>query len=197
MAALGAAWKANPERGLYKTEDGGNTWKLVKFISDKAGFVDVKADPRDPNVVWAASWERLRTAYSLKSGGPGSGLWKSTDAGSTWNEVKGNGFPTSTKGRIRIGISRSNPDVMYTMVEAARPSVTRLLNMILMQLELAGDVDPDAFREENEWRHRLEEEYLMYHHEFRERHRRIPAPGWRSEYAEEIRDLGYDTLLGD
>ena len=122
VAALGAAWKANPERGLYKTEDGGNTWKLVKFISDKAGFVDVKLDPRDPNVVWAASWERLRTAYSLKSGGPGSGLWKSTDGGSTWNEVKGNGFPTSTKGRIRIGISRSNPDVMYTMVEAARPS---------------------------------------------------------------------------
>ena len=59
------------------------------------------------------------------------------------------------------------------------------------------EVDPDAFREENEWRHRLEEEYLMYHHEFRERHRCIPAPGWRSEYAEEIRDLGYDTLLGD
>ena len=59
------------------------------------------------------------------------------------------------------------------------------------------DVDPDAFREETEWRHRLEEEYLLYHHEFRERHRRLPSPGWRSEYVEEIRDLGYDTLLGD
>ena len=122
VAALGAAWKANPERGIYKTTDGGNTWQLVKFISDKAGFVDVKLDPRDPNVVWAAAWERLRTPYSLKSGGVGSGLWKSTDAGATWTEVKGNGFPTSTKGRIRIGISRSSPDIMYTMVEAARPS---------------------------------------------------------------------------
>src|SRR5581483_4075756 len=122
VAALGAAWKSNPERGLYKTEDGGTTWKLVKFISDKAGFVDVKLDPRDPNVVWAAAWERLRTPYSLKSGGPGSGLWKSTDAGATWTEVKGNGFPTGTKGRIRIAISLSNPDIMYTMVEAADPS---------------------------------------------------------------------------
>ena len=122
VAALGAAWKANPERGIYKTTDGGNTWQLVKFISDKAGFVDVKLDPRDPNVVWAAAWERLRTPYSLKSGGVGSGLWKSTDAGATWTEVKGNGFPTGTKGRIRIGISRSSPDIMYTMVEAARPS---------------------------------------------------------------------------
>ncbi len=62
---------------------------------------------------------------------------------------------------------------------------------------LQEDVDPEAFREESEWRHRLEEEYLMYHHEFRERSRRIPSPGWRSEYVEEIRDLGYDTLLGD
>jgi photosystem II stability/assembly factor-like uncharacterized protein len=122
VAALGAAWKSNPERGLYKTEDGGNTWKLVKFISDKAGFVDVKLDPRNPNVVWAAAWERLRTPYSLKSGGPGSGLWKSTDAGATWTEVKGNGFPTGTKGRIRIAISESHPDIMYTMVEAADPS---------------------------------------------------------------------------
>jgi uncharacterized protein YihD (DUF1040 family) len=59
------------------------------------------------------------------------------------------------------------------------------------------DVAPEAFGEETEWRKRLEEEYLMYHHEFRERHRRIPAPGWRSEYVEEMRGLGYETLLGD
>lgn len=59
------------------------------------------------------------------------------------------------------------------------------------------EVDPEAFKEESEWRHRLEEEYLMYHHEFRQRQRRIPAPGWRSEYVEEIRDLGYETLLGE
>ena len=118
VAALGAPWSANPERGLYKTEDGGQTWQLVKFVSDKAGVVDVALDPSNPNVVWAASWQRVRGPYFLNSGGPGSALWKSTDAGKTWTEVKGGGFPETTKGRISIAISLSNPHVMYTMVEA-------------------------------------------------------------------------------
>src|ERR1035437_9200833 len=100
VPALGPAWKSSPERGLYKTTDGGQTWQLIKFISDKAGFVDVAMDPRDPNVLYAAAWERLRTPYSLKSGGPGSGLWKTTGAGKTWNEIKGGGFPEGVKGRI-------------------------------------------------------------------------------------------------
>ncbi|MGE5732121.1 MAG: WD40/YVTN/BNR-like repeat-containing protein, partial [Gemmatimonas sp.] len=118
VAALGAPWSANPERGLYKTEDGGQTWQLVKFVSDKAGVVDVALDPSNPNVVWAASWQRVRGPYFLNSGGPGSALWKSADAGKTWVEVKGGGFPETTKGRISIAISLSNPRVMYTMVEA-------------------------------------------------------------------------------
>ncbi len=118
VAALGHAWGPNPERGLYKTTDGGMTWKLMKFISNKAGFVDVALDPRDPNVVWASSYERVRGPYFLTSGGPGSALWKSTDAGATWTEVKGSGFPETMKGRIGIAISASNPDVMYTLVEA-------------------------------------------------------------------------------
>ncbi|MGE5102801.1 MAG: WD40/YVTN/BNR-like repeat-containing protein, partial [Deltaproteobacteria bacterium] len=118
VAALGAPWSANPERGLYKTEDGGQTWQLVKFVSDKAGMVDVALDPSNPNVVWAASWQRVRGPYFLNSGGPGSALWKSTDAGKTWTEVKGGGFPETMKGRISIAISLSNPRVMYTMVEA-------------------------------------------------------------------------------
>ena len=118
VAALGAPWGANPERGLYKTEDGGQTWQLVKFVSDKAGVVDVALDPSNPNVVWAASWQRVRGPYFLNSGGPGSALWKSTDAGKTWAEVKGGGFPETMKGRIGIAISLSNPRVMYTLVEA-------------------------------------------------------------------------------
>ena len=118
VAALGAAWKANPERGLYKTEDGGQTWKLVKFISDKAGFVDVGIDPKNPNVVWAASWERMRGPYFLNSGGPGSGLWKSTDAGATWTEIKGGGWPETPKGRISFSIFPENTDIVYAMVEA-------------------------------------------------------------------------------
>ncbi|HSQ31952.1 MAG TPA: hypothetical protein VLN49_18970, partial [Gemmatimonadaceae bacterium] len=118
VAALGAPWNASPERGLYKTEDGGQTWQLIKFVSDKAGFVDVALDPSNPNTVWASSWQRVRGPYFLNSGGPGSALWKSTDAGKTWTEVKGGGLPETTKGRISIAIAQSNPKVMYTMVEA-------------------------------------------------------------------------------
>ncbi|HSA57174.1 MAG TPA: hypothetical protein VLE53_15790 [Gemmatimonadaceae bacterium] len=118
VAALGAIWRSNPERGLYKTEDGGQTWQLAKFISDKAGFVDVALDPTNPDIVWATSWERVRGPYFLRSGGPGSALWKSTDAGRTWTEVKGGGFPETMKGRISVAIAASNPRIMYTMVEA-------------------------------------------------------------------------------
>lgn len=118
VAALGAIWNANKERGLYKTTDGGQTWELVKFVSDKAGVVDVALDPSNPDVVWCSSYERVRGPWFLQSGGPGSALWKSTDAGKTWTEVKGNGFPEAMKGRISIALSASNPRTMYTMVEA-------------------------------------------------------------------------------
>ena len=118
VAALGALWATNPERGLYKTVDGGKTWTLAKFISDKAGFVDLAMDPRDPNVLYATSWERIRKAHFLKSGGPGSALWKSTDGGTTWKEITGGGFPATTKGRINLAIAASNPDMVYAMVEA-------------------------------------------------------------------------------
>ncbi|MEO7454951.1 MAG: hypothetical protein ABIY52_01720 [Gemmatimonadaceae bacterium] len=118
VAALGAAWKSSPDRGLYKTTDGGKTWANVKFISDRAGFVDVAIDPRNSDVVYATSWERYRTPYSLNSGGPGSGLWKSIDAGKTWTEIKGNGYPSGTKGRIGLAIAPSNPDVVYALTEA-------------------------------------------------------------------------------
>jgi photosystem II stability/assembly factor-like uncharacterized protein len=118
VAALGHIWGSNPERGLYRTTDGGESWELVKFISDKAGFVDVAFHPDDADVLFAASWERVRGPWFLNSGGPGSALWKSTDGGDSWTEVVGNGFPETTKGRIGIAISPSNPDRMYAMVEA-------------------------------------------------------------------------------
>ena len=118
VAALGKAWGRNPERGLYKSTDGGVTWKLSKFISSQAGFVDLAMDPTNPDILFASSWNRIRTPYDLTSGGPGSGLWKTTDAGNTWTEISGNGFPTTMKGRIGIAIARSNPKYIYTWVEA-------------------------------------------------------------------------------
>jgi photosystem II stability/assembly factor-like uncharacterized protein len=117
-AVLGHIWGPNPERGLYRTRDGGDTWELVKFVSDKAGFVDVVLHPHHPERLFAASWERQRGPYFLQSGGPGSALWRTDDGGDTWTEVVGNGFPTSEKGRIGLAISPSNPHTMYAMVEA-------------------------------------------------------------------------------
>lgn len=132
VAGLGAPWNHNPERGLYKTTDGGQTWKLSKFVSDKAGFIDVAIDPSNPDILFASSWERLRGPYFLNSGGPGSALWKTTNGGDTWTEVKGGGFPETAKGRIGLAIAPSNPKVVYALVEAdsnpnpkGRPGVGR------------------------------------------------------------------------
>jgi photosystem II stability/assembly factor-like uncharacterized protein len=118
VAAVGHTWGPNRERGLYKTTDGGATWQLAKFVSDKAGFVDVALDPSNPDIVWATSWERVRGPYFLRSGGPGSALWKSVDAGKSWTQVKGGGLPATTLGRIGLAIAPSNPKVIYATVEA-------------------------------------------------------------------------------
>ena len=118
MAVLGSAWKPGKARGLYKTTDGGKTWTVMKFVSERAGFIDVQLDPTNPDIVWASSYERQRGPYFLQSGGAGSALWKSIDAGATWTKVSGGGFPASTLGRIEIAIARSNPRIMYTMIEA-------------------------------------------------------------------------------
>jgi hypothetical protein len=118
VAGLGHIWDSNPERGLYRTDDGGETWQLVKFISDKAGFVEVAIHPRNPDVLFAASWERVRGPYFLQSGGPGSALWKTADGGDTWTKLEGGGWPAGMLGRIGLDISGSNPDIMYALVEA-------------------------------------------------------------------------------
>ncbi|HWG52468.1 MAG TPA: hypothetical protein VN677_04130 [Gemmatimonadaceae bacterium] len=118
VAALGHAWGTNKERGLYKTTDGGKSWKLIKFVSDRAGFIDVAMDPKDPNTLYASSYERIRTPWSYTSGGPGSALWKTTDAGATWTKIEGGGFPATQLGRIGIAISISNPNIVYALVEA-------------------------------------------------------------------------------
>jgi photosystem II stability/assembly factor-like uncharacterized protein len=118
VAALGHIWDANPERGIYRTDDGGESWELVNFVSDKAGFVDLVIHPEDPDILFASSWERVRGPYFLQSGGPGSGLWKTTDGGDSWERLQPDGFPDSMLGRIGLAISQSDPEVMYAMVEA-------------------------------------------------------------------------------
>mgnify|MGYP003347700463 CR=1 FL=1 len=130
VAALGAMWTSNPERGLYKTTDGGNSWQLIKFISDKAGFVDIVMDPKDPNTLYAAMWQRVRRKWSDPRVEPNyseSGIWKTTDGGVTWNPIN-SGLPEPKfRGRIGLDIARSNPNVIYAVVDsydagrAARP----------------------------------------------------------------------------
>ncbi len=122
VAAVGPLWREGGERGLYKTTDGGETWRRVHYVSERAGFIDLAIHPENPDVLLASSWERIRGPWFMQSGGPGSALWRSTDGGESWAEVEGGGLPTTELGRIGIAFAPSDGDVIYLMVEAAAPS---------------------------------------------------------------------------
>ena len=140
VAALGHLFGPNPERGVYKTTDGGKTWALVKFIDNDTGFTDIVLDPVNPNIVYAASYQRRRAGCCFNGGGPGSAIWKSTDAGKTWNTLTGNGLPPGTYGRIALDVSRSNPNVVYAQIEAGE--VGRPLPTPAVQQTAATEATP-------------------------------------------------------
>ncbi len=118
VAVLGHLFGPNAERGLYKTIDGGKTWTKSKFIDDDTGFTDVVIDPNRPDTLYAASYQRRRTAWGFNGGGPGSGLWKTTDAGKVWTKLTGNGLPTDAIiGRIGLDVSKSKPGVVVAQIE--------------------------------------------------------------------------------
>jgi photosystem II stability/assembly factor-like uncharacterized protein len=121
VAAMGHLFGPNPERGLYKTVDGGKTWKKAKYIDADTGFNDVAIDPSNPKIVYASSYMRRRTWWGFNGGGPNSALWKSTDAGATWTKLDGAGWPKPKDGiygRIAIAIFPANPKIVYAQVEA-------------------------------------------------------------------------------
>jgi photosystem II stability/assembly factor-like uncharacterized protein len=118
VAAEGPLWGPGGDRGLYKTTDGGKNWKAVLTISENTGVVDVQLDPANPDIVYAAAYQRRRHVYTLIDGGPESAIYKSTDAGATWNKLK-NGLPTVDIGRIGLAISPADPNVIYASIEAA------------------------------------------------------------------------------
>ena len=118
VAAQGPLWGPGGDRGLYKTTDGGKTWKDILTISENTGVNDIAMDPRDPDVLYVSSYQRRRHVWTLIDGGPESAIYKSTDAGATWNKLK-TGLPTVDLGKIGLAISPANPDVVYTTVEAA------------------------------------------------------------------------------
>jgi len=118
VAAEGPLWGAGGDRGLYKTTNGGKNWKPVLTISENTGVVDVALDPSNPDIVYAAAYQRRRHVFTLIDGGPESAIYKSTDAGATWNKLK-NGLPTADMGRIGLAISPVDPNVVYATIEAA------------------------------------------------------------------------------
>ncbi len=118
VAAQGPLWGPGGDRGLYKTTDGGKTWKAVLTISENTGVTDIAMDPRDPDVLYAAAYQRRRHVFTLINGGPESAIYKSTDAGATWNKLT-SGIPKVDLGRIGLALSPADPDVVYAIIEAA------------------------------------------------------------------------------
>jgi photosystem II stability/assembly factor-like uncharacterized protein len=118
VAAQGPLWKEGGDRGLYKTTDGGKTWNKVLNIDENTGVTDVVLDPRNPDVLIAASWQRRRHVWTIINGGPGSAIHRSTDGGKTWKKIT-SGLPSGDLGRIGLAIAPSNPDTVYAIVEAA------------------------------------------------------------------------------
>jgi photosystem II stability/assembly factor-like uncharacterized protein len=116
VAAIGHLWKPSTERGVFKTTDAGRSWTKVLFVDSLTGATELVIDPRDPNVLYAAMYQRLRSAFGFNGGGPGSGLYKSTDGGATWNKSE-SGIPAGDKGRIGIAIAKSNPNILVATIE--------------------------------------------------------------------------------
>jgi photosystem II stability/assembly factor-like uncharacterized protein len=119
VGVLGALWGNSADRGVYKTIDGGKTWDKIFYVNEATGCSDVVMDPKNPNTLYASFWEFRRTAFSFNSGGENSALYKSTDAGKTWNKIH-NGFPVGKLGRIAINIAPSNANILYCVLETEK-----------------------------------------------------------------------------
>jgi len=117
VAATGPLFGSGGDRGLYKTTDGGKTWKHVLKVDDETGANDLTQSLSDPNILYASTYQRRRTACCMNGGGPGSGLWKSTDGGDTWTRISGGGFPAGPLGRIAVDVFRQSSNLLYASVE--------------------------------------------------------------------------------
>jgi len=121
VAAIGSPWGEHPERGVYKTVDGGANWEKVLFVDDKTGCAELIMDPSNPNKLIAAMWQHKRWPWTFKSGGPGSGLHITFDGGKTWTKkTDKDGLPEGELGRMGLAISANKPDVVYALIESKK-----------------------------------------------------------------------------
>jgi photosystem II stability/assembly factor-like uncharacterized protein len=124
--SMGHVFVPNPDRGVFKTTDGGKTWTKILYIDDRTGANDVVMDPHDPDVLYASMWQARRTPWSLTSGGPGSGLYKTVDGGAHWTKISTHpGFATGVLGKMGVAVSATDPRVVYAIVQAHHGGVFR------------------------------------------------------------------------
>ncbi len=124
VGVLGHLWNDSEDRGVYKTTDGGKTWEKILYINEATGCASLDMDPQDPNILYAGMWQFRRWPWFFKSGGPGSGLYRSKDGGKTWQRLE-NGLPEGELGRITVAVAPSRPNVVYAVVEAEKTALYR------------------------------------------------------------------------
>ncbi len=124
VGVLGHLWNANEERGVYKTTDGGKTWKHILRVNENTGCSSLSMDPNNPKILYAGMWEFMRQPHTFNSGGPGSNLYRSIDGGETW-EILRKGLPEGNLGRITVSVAPSRPNIIYAIVEAEKTALYR------------------------------------------------------------------------
>ncbi|CAM3963292.1 PRC-barrel domain-containing protein [Flavobacterium cucumis] len=166
VASQGPLWSSGGERGLYKTTDGGATWKLVLSSNEWTGVTDLVIDPRNANVLYAATWQRHRTVAAYVGGGEGTALYKSTDGGETWGKLT-TGLPTTEMGKIGLAISPINPDVLYAAIELDRKkgaiyrSDNKGASWVKMSNTVSGGTGPHYYQELVASPYKFDKIYLM------------------------------------
>jgi photosystem II stability/assembly factor-like uncharacterized protein len=124
VAALGHPFGANTTRGIFRSRDGGKTWQRILYVDDKTGGIDIQFDLSNPNILFAGLWQAVRKPWTMESGGPGSGLYRSADGGDNWTKLTGNGLPEGTIGRVGVATT-SNPGRIYALIEADKGGLFR------------------------------------------------------------------------
>ena len=166
VASQGPLWSSGGERGLYKSNDGGKSWKLVLEVNEWTGVTDVVVDPRNENIMYAASWQRHRNVAAYMGGGPGTKIFKSVDGGNSWRQLKA-GLPKGNLGKIGLAISEINPDILYAAIELDRRkgAVYRSQNggesWKKMSNTVSGATGPHYYQELVASPHVLDKIYLM------------------------------------